>query len=110
MKVELLKTLKGDTEVFPAGTIFEDPLPSEIQSEIALDRGVVRVIEEPAPTPPPTEEPDRRDRTEGLQLDEVLAAMDEVEEGKPPPKSKKREVPKKKASAKKPALAKRKKK
>ena len=112
MKVELLKTLKGITEVWLAGEVFVEPFPEEIISEIALDRGVVRVIEEPAPLPPPTKEPER-DRTQGLQLDEALAAIEEVEEGKPPPQiePKKKAPPKKRAPAKKkPALAERKKK
>ncbi len=110
MKVELLRTLKGNTETWPAGEVFVEPFPEEIISEIALDRGVVRVIEEPAPPPPPTKELEG-DRAEGLQLDEELAAMDEVEEGKPPPKPKpkKKAAPKKKASAKRPTLTKRKK-
>ncbi len=113
MKVELLRTLKGNTEVWPAGEVFVEPLPKEIISEIALDRGVVRVIEEPAPAPPPTKEPEpERDRTQGLQLDEALAAIEEVEEGKPPPQVQptKKAPPKKRAPAKKkPALARRKK-
>ncbi len=115
MKVELLRTLKGNTETWPAGEVFVEPFPEEIISEIALDRGVVRVIEAPAPPPPPVKEPEREYRTEGLQLDEELAAMDEVEEGQPPPKVKPRKkmAPAKKEPApakKKPALVKRKKK
>jgi hypothetical protein len=110
MKVELLKTLKGNTETWLAGEVFVEPFPEEIISEIALDRGVVRVIDAPAPPPPPTKEPER-DRTEGLQLDEALAAIEEVEEGKPPPKVEQKEKapPKKKAPVKRPTLAKRKK-
>ncbi len=103
MKVELLVTLRGNTEFFPAGTIFEDPLPVEIQSEVALNRGTVRVIEETAPPPPSPPEPDRRDRTQGLQLDESLAAMEEE-----PPKPLVRTAPKKKVIPKKRVPAKRK--
>ena len=112
MKVELLKTLKGITEVWLAGEVFVEPFPEEIISEIALDRGVVRVIEAPAPAPPPTKEPEG-DKTEGLQLDEELAAIEAVKEGEPPPEVKPKEKipPKKRAPAKKkPALAERKKK
>ncbi len=107
MKVELLRTLKGHTETWPAGEVFVEPFPEEIISEIALNRGVVRVIE--APAPPPMKEPEE-DETEGLDLDAELAAIEEVAEGEPPPKIKprKKAAPKKAAPAKKKAAPKKK--
>jgi hypothetical protein len=84
MKVELLKTLKGNEgKVWPAGEVLEGDLPEEIISEIALDRGVVRVIEDvPKPPPPIKEEPEPEkepEKEKGLDLDKTLEEMDAVE-------------------------------
>lgn len=60
-KVELLVTLRGDTELWHVGHIFDHAtMPREIAAEIAMDRGTVRIFEEverkPAvPSPPPPE-------------------------------------------------------
>jgi hypothetical protein len=50
MKVELLVNLKyGSNKIRGKGEVFTDPFPSEIQSEIRLNRGTVRIIEDSAP-------------------------------------------------------------
>lgn len=50
MKVELLVNLKyGSSKIRGKGEVFTDPFPSEIQSEIKLDRGTVRIIEDSTP-------------------------------------------------------------
>jgi len=82
-KIELLATLRGDTELWYKGHVFDyDTMPREIAAEIALDRGTVRIFEQvdqkPAvpPPPPPEPQPSFSDVAKSL-LKEGL----EVEEG-----------------------------
>jgi hypothetical protein len=50
MKVELLVNLKyGTFKTHGKGEVFEAPFPPEIQQEVNMNRGTVRIIEDPAP-------------------------------------------------------------